>query len=344
MLPFINERSALVLLSLPVLAFYFYFWKSLPVLQRLWSGLSSGLLLIYCVLLSHSFADSFLASSTHVEERRDYAASVISADPNGEKKLLVNGIGMTTLTPITKFMIHLPMTFHDGPAPSVLVICFGMGTSYRSALSWNADTTAVELIPSVPKSFPYYHADAAEVLKNPKGQIVIDDGRRFLKRTTKQFDVIAIDPPPPLQAAGSSLLYSTEFYELIKQHLKPKGIVQVWLPGGEKMSDLAVVRSVESTFPYIRCFPSVENWGVHILASMDPIEARTPEQLAARMPGPAKSDLLEWTSERDAGAYLATVVSKEVPVEKLLNPNHDIRITDDDPLNEYFLLRWSGLF
>ena len=31
-----------------------------------------------------------------------------------------------------------------------LVICFGMGTSYRTALNWNIDTTAVELVPGVP--------------------------------------------------------------------------------------------------------------------------------------------------------------------------------------------------
>jgi hypothetical protein len=344
LLPFISERSALLILSLPILAFYFFFWKSLPRTHRLWSGLSAGLLAIYCLGFSHSFADSFLASSSRVEVRRDYAASVVSADPGGDKKLLVNGIGMTTLTPITKFMIHLPMAFHDGPPSSVLVICFGMGTSYRSALSWNVDTTTVELIPSVPKAFPYYHADAAEVLKDPNGHIIIDDGRRFLKRTTKQFDVIIIDPPPPLAAAGSSLLYSTEFYELIKQHLKPKGIVQIWLPGGDRMSGLAITRSVESSFPNVRCFFSVENWGLHMLASLDPIEPRTPAQLAARMPSSAKKDLLEWTTEKDPAAYLGMVTSKEVPFEKVLNPNQEIRITDDDPLNEYFLLRAWGLF
>jgi len=38
--------------------------------------------------------------------------------------LLVNGIGMTTLTPITKFMVHLPLAFHQGPSESALIICF----------------------------------------------------------------------------------------------------------------------------------------------------------------------------------------------------------------------------
>jgi spermidine synthase len=219
-----------------------------------------------------------------------------------------------------------------------------MGTSYRSALSWDVDTTAVELIPSVPKAFEYYHADAAEVLKNPKGRIVVDDGRRFLNRTQQKFDIVAIDPPPPLAAAGSSLLYSTEFYDSIKQHLNPNGIVQVWLPAGDKITDLAVVRSVYSSFRVVRCFPSVEKGGVHLLASMEPIPQRTPEQLAARLPESAKKDLLEWADVRDPAEYLGKVVSREVAIEKMINPNPNLRITDDDPLNEYFLLRRLGFY
>jgi spermidine synthase/MFS family permease len=344
LLPLVSERSALFDLSLPVLGFYFFFWKSLPRAQRLWSGAACGLLVIYSLAFSHNFADAVAASSSRIEVRRDYAASVISADPDGDKKLFVNGIGMTTLTPITKFMIHLPMAYHNGPAHSALVICFGMGTSYRSALSWNVDTTVVELVPAVPKAFGYYHNDAAEVLRNPRGRIVIDDGRRFLKRTQQKYDVIATDPPPPLEAAGSSLLYSTEFYDEIKQHLQPNGIVQIWVPPGEKTAVQAVVRSVFRSFPHVRCFPSVQSWGVHLLASLTPIEEQTPEQLAARMPERAKKDLLEWAPDQTAPAYLEPVVTREIVPEILLNTNVDVQITDDDPMNEYFLLRRTGLF
>lgn len=343
LLPFMSESSALLVLGIPFFAFYLSFWKSLPPRPRVFSTLGVGAFALYSLCFSHSFADSFAASSTRVEVRRDYAASVISADPNGAKKLLVNGVGMTTLTPITKFMVHLPMAYHKQPPQSALVICFGMGTSFRSALSWNVDTTVVELIPAVPKAFGYYHADAAEVLKNPKGRIIIDDGRRFLNRTRRKYDVITLDPPPPLEAAGCSLLYSTEFYAAIKQHLKDGGIVQVWLPGGDELSGQAVIRSVCNSFPHVRCFPSVENWGVHLLGSMQPIEELTPEQLAARMPATAKKDLLEWTDDKSAADYLGKVVGQELDPNKLLNPNKDVVITDDDPLNEYFLLRRSGL-
>jgi spermidine synthase len=345
LLPWLTESAVIIILTLPILAFYIYFWKSLRLRQRLATGVSGAVLLVYCLLFSHNFAESLAASSSRVEVRRDYAASLISADPQRYRQLIVNGVGMTALTPITKFMIHLPMSFHEGADPSVLVICFGMGTSYRSALSWDADTTVVELVPSVPKAFGYYHANAREVIKNPKGHIVIDDGRRFLKRTPLKFDVIATDPPPPLQAAGSSLLYSTEFCELIKQHLKPRGIAQIWLPGGDRMADVAVMRSVYSSFPYVRSFPSITRWGVHLLASMEPVPRHTPEELLARMPASAKQDLMEWAGNTDALTYLGSVVSYEVPTEKLLNPNPEIRVTDNHPYNEYFLLRnWRLLF
>jgi spermidine synthase len=74
--------------------------------------------------------------------------------------------------------------------------------------------------------------------------IFIDDGRRYLKRISKKFDVVATGPPPPVEAAGSSLLYSEEFYELVKQHLKPNGIIQVWFPGGQAKTAQAILRSI----------------------------------------------------------------------------------------------------
>lgn len=261
LLPWMSERGALMVLSLPFWGFYFLGWKSLPFEQRMVSSWAAGSLAVYSLFFSSNFQDLVLSRSGRIEARRDYAAAVISADLSGNKVLLVNGIGMTALTPITKFMAHLPLAFHQGRPQSALIICFGMGTTYRSALSWDVNTTAVELVPGVTQAFGFYHADAAHVLSNPKGQIVIDDGRRYLKRSREKFDVIVIDPPPPPEAAGSSLLYSKEFYELAKQHLNPHGILQTWVPGTETSLVLAAVRSVSESFPYTRGFGPVEGGG-----------------------------------------------------------------------------------
>jgi spermidine synthase len=339
LLPRLSERHALILLALPFVAFWLFFLKSQTRRQRLVLGLAICAALVWSSLFTEDYETMLFKTMKNTVVRRDYAASVISFGEGWERNLLVNGVGMTKLTPVTKFMSHLPLAFHKGQPKSALVICFGMGTTYRSAMSWDIDTTVVELIPSVTKSFGFFHADAARFVNDPKGHIIIDDGRRYLNRTGKKFDVIVVDPPPPVEAAGSSLLYSREFYALARQHLNTNGILQIWFPGGEIAIAEAVLRSIHESFPYVRCLPSVEGWGLHLLASAEPIEHLNPQQLVARMPEAAKKDLLEWNPTQTAADYLKPVISGELSVPGSLDPDLKIQITDDQPFNEYFLLR-----
>jgi hypothetical protein len=57
------------------------------------------------------------------------------------------------------------------------------------------------------------------------------------------------------------------------------------------------------------------------------------------MPEKAQEDLLEWSSSVTPSDALNEVLSQEIPIDKLLNPNPMIRVTDDKPFNEYFLMR-----
>jgi spermidine synthase len=346
LLPAMTERHALILLGLPFLVLLALCGKLLTRWQRLGACVAVGAALTWSLKFTRDFEALLVNQRGNGSVRRDYAASVISCGEGRNKHLLVNGIGMTRLTPITKFMVHLPLAFHRGQPESALIVCFGMGTTYRSALSWDIETTTVELVPGVANAFGFYHADAARFLRHPKGRIVIDDGRRYLGRTDQKFDVIVIDPPPPVEAAGSSLLYSREFYELARLHLQTNGILAAWFPEGELPVKQAVLRSVWESFPYVRCFGSVEGWGwgLHILASAEPIENRTAAQLVARMPAAARSDLAEWFPSPDLSGPLELVLAREKPVEAILNRDPKIQITDDWPFNEYFLLRELGLF
>jgi spermidine synthase len=345
LLPWLGERYALILLALPFFAFHIFISKSLSPAYRFAVGLTASVLLLWSIFYNIDYPRLISRKSPGAEIRRDYAASVISTGNGLHKYLLVNGFNMTILIPATKFMAHLPLLLHTGKPQSALIICFGMGTTFRSALSWDVETTAVELVPSVKKAFGFYHSDADMALANPKGHIVIDDGRRYLRRTRQKFDVIVIDPPPPVPAAGSSLLYSTEFYELAKAHLNPNGILQAWVPRTvEPATEQAVLRSLQDSFTYVKCFNSYGDRGKHMLASMDPIAVPTPEALAYAMPVDAAKDLMEWSSSQDLPAYLREVLSKPIPVEQLLNPDPTVRITDDRPYNEYFLLRSWDLF
>ena len=239
-------------------------------------------------------------------------------------------------------MAHLPLAFLDHAPKNALAICFGMGTSFRSLLSWNIPVTAVELVPSVPRLFWYFHSDAPQLLSSPLAHVVIDDGRRYLERTAAQYDVITVDPPPPVEAAGSSLLYSKEFYATLKARLRADGVLQQWLPRGDDVDRAAIARALQESFPYIRVFweNPQEHWGTHFLASMQPLPDWTSAQLAQHMPASAARDLIEWGPEPNAERQFAALLANEVPLAQLTKEAPGIpALRDDKPVNEYYLVR-----
>src|SRR5271157_5162151 len=272
---------------------------------------------------------------------RDSTATVTATGTGMNKWLRVNGVGMTHLTPITKMMAHLTLASLAEPPRNVLIICFGMGTTFRSVISWGVPVTAVELVPSVPKLFWYYHADADQVLASPFAQVVIDDGRRYLERSPRQYDAIIIDPPPPVTAAGSSLLYSRDFYAVARQRLRPGGILQQWLPpGADKAVQSSVARALMESFPYVRVYGSIFVGGHHYLASMSPIPSRNAEELLSAMPAGAVVDMMEWGPARTPLEQLNQVLSHPVSVSELIELAPEVpALQDDRPINEYYQLR-----
>ncbi len=337
LLPLVGERVSMLLFVLPWFAIAGVRIKRprFPAASHV-SDYVTVAATLAVFLLTRDYETSF----PQREVLRDSTATVIATGAGMERRLITNGTGMTALTPITKMMAHLTLASLDQPPRNVLVICFGMGTTHRSVISWGVPSTAVELVPSVPRLFSYYHEDGAKVLASPLSQVVIDDGRRYLERSTQNYDAIIIDPPPPVQAAGSSLLYSEEFYATAKGHLRTGGILQQWLPAGDDALQASVARALNNSFPYVRVYTSIEGWGWHFLASMQPIPTRKASELSARMPAAAVLDLMEWGPERTPNEQLDRVLSTETTVGQLISLSPKIPpLQDDRPVNEYFLLR-----
>ncbi len=284
--------------------------------------------------VSRSYEGSLPGRLRH-EVRRDYSATAIAFGSGRQRGLLVNGIGITVLSPITKVMAHLPLAVH-GHAHDGLVICFGMGTTFRSMESWGIDTTVVDLSRAVIGSFGFFHSNAASVLDSPKVHVVADDGRRFLARTARSYDVIAIDPPPPIEAAGSSLLYSREMYAVLKQRLRAGGILLQWFPDRNEIAAAAVARTLMQAFPHVVAYAAIEGDGVNYLASMQPIPDISADEFVSRLPERARRDLLEWgplpTAREMAGAILQRRLASA-------DPGRGVIVSDDRPFNEYFLVR-----
>jgi spermidine synthase len=337
LLPLVGEHWSVFLLSLPWFAMAFP-GRRAPGFQPFSRAWAYGILVLALsvLLATKDFETQFDVRRV----LRDSTATVIAEGEGKDRRLLVNGMGMTILTPITKMMAHLTLASLDHTPHSALIICFGMGTTFRSAVSWNISGTVVELVPSVPRLFGYYHADAAEVMASPLAHVVIDDGRRFLERSPAKYDAIIIDPPPPVPTAGSSLLYSQDFYAVAKQRLEPGGILQQWLPEGDDPTQASVARALKNSFRYVRVFRGIEGWGWHFLASERPIPVRTAAELVARMPAGAVSDMMEWGPAPSPAEQMKRLLSGQISIDAIIAYSAATpALTDDRPINEYYLLR-----
>ena len=346
LLPYVGEHTSMLLLALPW--FGMAFLRDDATEKRGLVYATSAALLIAAITLAF-FTKDYEVLYPESVVIRDSTGTVVAAGKGMDKKLLVNGLGMTFLTTETKMMTHLPLTHLTIAPRKVLIICFGMGTTFRSALSWGIPVTAVELVPSVPKVFGYYHADADQVLASPLAHVVIDDGRRFLDRSPEKFDAIILDPPPPISAAGSSMLYSREFYIMVRKHLTQEGILQQWISRGDPADRASITRALTDVFPYVKVYESsYMGNGLHFLASMTPIPDRTPEELLARMPPRAVADMMEWRPNSTPQQELAGAIAKQMSPEQLIaGAPATPELRDDRPINEYDWLRttfprWMG--
>ena len=347
LLPSFGERWSAVALCVPlfaiaaITAFRRHSWD-LPATR--W-GLNSKVQFAFSILI----ASAIFAVSHDYETRfrvrrvlRDYTATVIGARTGFDRLLLVNGVGMTALTPETKFMAHLPLAFLSRPPRNGLVICFGMGTTFRSMLSWGIPTTTVDLVPSVPAMFSYFHEDAAKVTSSPLARVVVDDGRRFLDGSSETYDVIVVDPPPPPAAPGSSLLYSREFYDIVGKHLEKDGILLIWYPAssGDAATLGSISKALAQSFPNLRAFMSYGRLGIYFLASTQALPQVPSWTLAARLPPAAAADFVEWGPAHEVRAQFETALSHELPLPDVLKIAPGVPVLrDDEPINEYFLLR-----
>jgi spermidine synthase len=75
--------------------------------------------------------------------------------------------------------------------------------------------------------------------------VQIDDGRHFLLTTREKFDGITSDPLDPW-VRGAAALYTKEFFEAVKAHLNPGGVVTLFVQLYE--STPSAVKSEIGTF------------------------------------------------------------------------------------------------
>ena len=273
----------------------------------------------------------------------DEIASVQAGTIGDAPQLWVAGTSMTALTVDARLMPVLPAMARPA-ARSLLVIAFGMGSSYRTGLILGDRVDGVELVPTVPEMFQYFYPDAKAVLADPKGRLVITDGRNDVELNGTTYDTIVVDPPPPVDSAGTGVLYSREFYAAAARRLNDGGVMMEWIPYGQRLDEAkAHIRTFADVFPEVTLALGPGGYGMFMFGSSRPVTFR-PDAIASVLGRPGVTENLSTAFDSPAhdsagwaGLIPRLVFATGDAVRSGVGPGP--LITDDHPRTEYFLVR-----
>jgi spermidine synthase len=159
---------------------------------------------------------------------------------------------------LQRLLGHLPALLH-ADAKSILVVGCGAGVTAGTFVVHPEveHIRIVEIEPLIPPaSAQYFRRENHNVMHDPRTRIVYDDARHYILTSPEKFDIITSDPIHPW-VKGIAPLYSTQYFELVKQHLNPGGFVTQWVPLYE--SSVETVQSEIATF--FDAFPNGTVWG-----------------------------------------------------------------------------------
>jgi spermidine synthase len=190
-------------------------------------------------------------------------------------------------------LVHPAMLTHPQPE-SVFIAGGGEGATLREVLAHKTVKRAVmvdideEVVSLCRRFLPSWHQNA---FADPRAELHFADARKYLEESGEKFDVIIIDLVDPLEEGPARLLYTQEFYQLVKQKLGPDGIMSVQAEPSEWRNldnFTAIANTLRNVFPIARSYqvhiPSFLGlWGfVAASQSLDPSEL-TPEEIDARI-------------------------------------------------------------
>lgn len=308
-------------------------------------GLALAALLVGLVFVRFLPTNQFLWSRLHgvelagvdVAEDRS-CANALRHLPDGQFEMTVNGASQNNY-PFDEFhtLIGLaPAVMSDQPRDT-MALGLGIGaTPYGLSLDPRVEQVhAVEICGGqVPLLLGLADRGAPELqsfFADQRVEVVVGDGRDYLLRSGRQFDVVVVDTLRQ-QAAFSGNLYSQEFYELVRDHLAPGGLLAQWAPSTRTLN------SVTEVFPYVvRLWVPSYFTSAFFVASTEPIEWDA-EEIARRA---ADAKVTERLPAREAAlieeffrtAQPECIVRGE---PKPLVPD-DARNHDLFPRDEYFL-------
>jgi spermidine synthase len=236
-------------------------------------------------------------------------------------------------------LVHPAMLAHPRPE-RVFIAGGGEGATLREVLAHKTVKRAVmvdideEVVSLCRRLLPSWHQKAFD---DPRTELHFADARKYLEESGEEFDVIIIDLVDPLEQGPARLLYTREFYQIVKQRLGNDGIMSVQSEPAEwgNLDNFAAIAStLRSVFPIARPYqahiPSFLGlWGFMAASqNLDPSKL-TPEEIDTRISKRISKKLKSYD-----GLTHQAIFTTPKHIRQQLAVNTKI-ITDKEPITAY---------
>jgi len=183
--------------------------------------------------------------------------------------------------------VHFTMLFHKKPE-NVLIISGGAGGIINEILKYPVKIVDyVELDPLIIKLVEKYSTPITQhELSDMRVNVHYMDGRFFVQKTEKKYDIIFIGLEAP-QELQTNRLYTSNFFSLAKKKIKPDGIIALTLPGsltyiGPQLGDLhwCIYSTLKKVIKHIRIIPG--DTTIYIASDNQELEKITSREIIER--------------------------------------------------------------
>ncbi|MCU0341953.1 MAG: polyamine aminopropyltransferase [Spirosomaceae bacterium] len=250
------------------------------VTMLLMAGLLAGFLYSFKIT---SFFEKFIYQDEVILAEQSPYQRIVMSKWKDDIRLFING--NLQFSSVDEYRYHEPLT-HIPLAASrqrthILLLGGGDGLAAKEILKWPdvQSITVIDLDPKMTdlgKNNPLFRQLNQNAFNNPKVKIINEDAFNFVSQTTDKYNCIIIDLPDP-NDNGLGKLYTREFYEIVKKHLTPDGIVvtQATSPYFAKNAYWCIAHTMQAVFPsvvpYTTYVPSFGQWGF-VMASFQEID------------------------------------------------------------------------
>ncbi len=239
-----------------------------------------------------------------------FATVLVGQTAKGHRYMRINGkVDASNGSDIETQILagHMGPLLAKRPVKKVLLVGAGAAITAGSILAHDIERLdLVEISPAVIDAARLFGPDNRFALDDPRCHVHIEDAKTFMALADTKYDLVVSVPSNPW-VTGVSGLFSKDFFDVVKQHLEPDGLIVQWVHTYESSEEILklILRTFRQSFPHSTTWLGPQD--LLFVGSRDELTI-DPERMAERMQRQSVREDLARVDADDVVAILARQV------------------------------------